>query len=83
MPLHSQNSCIFYLCAFLLFCNPIKSYYFKVPEARITRSQNLSLVEWSEGIVSVMSLPDVMQATDYTCGPASVLSYVTYYQPDN
>ena len=31
----------------------------------------------------MLSLPDVMQATDYTCGPASVLSYVTYYQPDN
>jgi predicted double-glycine peptidase len=34
----------------------------------------------SDREVSLLSVPDVMQATDYTCGPSSLLAVLGYYQ---
>jgi predicted double-glycine peptidase len=34
----------------------------------------------SDRTVPLLSVPDVMQATDYTCGPSSLSAVLGYYQ---
>lgn len=33
-------------------------------------------------VVNLLNVPDVMQATDYTCGPSSLLAVLSYFQSD-
>ena len=37
----------------------------------------------SDRVVSLLNVPDVMQATDYTCGPSSLSAVLGYYQYDD
>lgn len=41
------------------------------------------ILSLSDRVVSLLSVPDVMQATDYTCGPSSLSAVLGYYQYDD
>lgn len=41
------------------------------------------ILQLSDRVVSLLSVPDVMQATDYTCGPSSLSAVLGYYQYDD
>lgn len=45
----------------------------------IHRNNSLDLI-LLDRMVRLLNVPDVMQATDYTCGPSSLSAVLNYYQ---
>lgn len=51
--------------------------------ATIEKSSAKMTLHLSDRTVSLLTVPDVMQATDYTCGPSSLSAVLAYYQYDD
>ena len=47
--------------------------------ATIIKTNNNLLVQTKSKNISLLNVPDVYQATDYTCGPSSLTAVLSYY----
>lgn len=48
--------------------------------ATITKTPNELQLRLKDRIVKLLNVPDVMQATTYTCGPSSLSAVLSYYR---
>lgn len=48
--------------------------------AIITRTSQFYELKLKDRSIKLLNVPDVMQATDYTCGPASLSAVLNYYE---
>lgn len=48
-------------------------------KATIEKTQKGTKLYLADRVVSLLNVPDVMQATDYTCGPSSLEAVLGYY----
>ena len=48
--------------------------------ATILKNNAQLVLGLSDRNVKLLNVPDVMQATDYTCGPSSMVAVLGYYQ---
>lgn len=48
----------------------------------MTRTYNTFKITTKTKIINLINLPDVRQATDYTCGPSALQSVLMFYGED-
>jgi predicted double-glycine peptidase len=48
--------------------------------ATIIKTKNYLQLNLKSHSVRLLNVPDVMQATDYTCGPSSLSAVLNYYK---
>jgi predicted double-glycine peptidase len=58
---------------------PIPSRPVDFKNATVFKDSKYYMIESDNKNVTVLNVPDVYQATDYTCGPSSLTAVLSYY----